>query len=130
MCVTNAAIDHRDDMDKADEERMDSDGEESGVNHLAAGEGYEGTKAGRWTDEEHAKFLEALELYGKYWNKVHKHVGTRTSAQTRSHAQKYFNKLTKKTSKDEAKIHGSNKEVSSNRSGSSHRKSQGNDEIM
>jgi hypothetical protein len=37
MCVTNAAIDHRDDMDKADEERMDSDGEESGVNHLAAG---------------------------------------------------------------------------------------------
>lgn len=56
----------------------------------------DGTNAGRWTDEEHNKFLEALQLHGKNWNKVHKHVGTRTSAQTRSHAQKYFNKLTKK----------------------------------
>jgi len=48
---------------------------------------------GRWTDSEHDKFIEALRLYGKNWNKVHKYVGTRTSAQTRSHAQKYFNKL-------------------------------------
>ena len=50
---------------------------------------------GRWTDEEHERFLEALTLYGKNWSKVHKHVGTRSSAQTRSHAQKYFNKLMK-----------------------------------
>ena len=35
-------------------------------------------------------------MYGKNWNQVHKHVGTRTSAQTRSHAQKYFNKLARK----------------------------------
>jgi len=38
------------------------------------------SSTGRWTDEEHNKFLEALELYGKNWNKVHKHVKTRTSA--------------------------------------------------
>lgn len=38
------------------------------------------SNAGRWTDEEHSKFLEALQLYGKNWNKVHRHVGTRTSA--------------------------------------------------
>jgi SHAQKYF class myb-like DNA-binding protein len=36
--------------------------------------------AGKWTDEEHNRFLEALQLYGKNWNKVHKHIGTRSSA--------------------------------------------------
>lgn len=41
---------------------------------------------GRWTDEEHNKFLDALRRFGKNWNKVHKYVGTRSSAQTRSHA--------------------------------------------
>ncbi|CDW87716.1 myb-like dna-binding shaqkyf class family protein [Stylonychia lemnae] len=51
---------------------------------------------GRWTHEEHLRFLEALRLYGKDWNKVQDHISTRTSAQTRSHAQKYFNKLCKK----------------------------------
>lgn len=25
---------------------------------------------GRWTSDEHARFLEALRLYGKDWNKV------------------------------------------------------------
>ena len=34
-------------------------------------------------------------MFGKNWNFVHQYVGTRTSAQTRSHAQKYFNKLIK-----------------------------------
>ena len=43
-------------------------------------------REGRWSDEEHNKFLEAIHLYGKNWNKVHEHIGTRTSAQTRSHA--------------------------------------------
>lgn len=48
---------------------------------------------GRWSTEEHNKFLEGLAYFGKNWSKVHKHIGTRSSAQTRSHAQKYFNKL-------------------------------------
>ena len=78
-----------------EEEKMESDNDELQMMRGHA-DGDEATKAGRWTDEEHAKFLEALKLYGKNWNKVHKHVGKRTSAQTRSHAQKYFNKLTKK----------------------------------
>lgn len=63
-------------------------------------DGEDGKNAGRWTDEEHHRFLEALQLFGKNWNKVHKHIGTRSSAQTRSHAQKYFNKLMKKGTKE------------------------------
>ena len=52
---------------------------------------------GRWSTEEHNKFLYALELYGKEWKKVQEFVGTRTSTQARSHAQKYFSKLEKTT---------------------------------
>ena len=32
--------------------------------------------------------MEAIEIYGKDWKKVQKYVGTRTSTQARSHAQK------------------------------------------
>jgi len=37
-------------------------------------------------------FLEALKLYGKDWKKVQEFVGTRTTTQARSHAQKYYAK--------------------------------------
>jgi len=52
--------------------------------------------SGRWTRMEHFKFLEALKLFGKEWQKVQQHVFTRTSTQARSHAQKFFVKLDKK----------------------------------
>jgi len=48
---------------------------------------------GRWTKEEHDAFLTALQLYGKEWKKVAARVKTRTVVQTRTHAQKYFQKL-------------------------------------
>lgn len=54
------------------------------------------TKTGRWTRDEHFRFLEALKLFGKEWKNVQQHVGTRSSTQARSHAQKFFVKLQKK----------------------------------
>lgn len=49
--------------------------------------------SGRWTREEHEQFLEGLKVYGREWKKVAQRIPTRTSAQIRSHAQKYFAKL-------------------------------------
>jgi len=50
---------------------------------------------GRWTKEEHEAFMHALQVYGKEWKKVAAKVKTRTVVQTRTHAQKYFQKLQK-----------------------------------
>jgi SHAQKYF class myb-like DNA-binding protein len=55
--------------------------------------GHEAT--GRWTKEEHSAFLQGLKMYGKEWKKVAAKVRTRTVVQTRTHAQKYFQKLQK-----------------------------------
>ena len=51
------------------------------------------TRIGRWTEREHKLFLEAMELHGNSWEKVEEHIGTRTRAQIRSHAQKYYTGL-------------------------------------
>ncbi|KAE8896911.1 hypothetical protein PF005_g12388 [Phytophthora fragariae] len=55
--------------------------------------GQTGMNGGRWTDQEHQSFLAGLRLYGREWKKVAAKIKTRTSAQIRSHAQKYFAKL-------------------------------------
>ena len=48
---------------------------------------------GRWTNEEHNKFIEGIIKYGNDWKKIQKYVSTRTSTQARSHAQKFLLKL-------------------------------------
>ena len=48
---------------------------------------------GRWSYHEHIKFIEAIAKYGKNWKDVQKYVGSRSSAQARSHAQKFYLKL-------------------------------------
>jgi SHAQKYF class myb-like DNA-binding protein len=51
--------------------------------------------SGRWTREEHQAFLDGLRIYGREWKKVARNIPTRTAAQIRSHAQKYFAKVAK-----------------------------------
>lgn len=51
--------------------------------------------SGRWTAAEHEAFLRGLRVYGREWKKVATCIPTRTSAQIRSHAQKYFTKVSK-----------------------------------
>jgi SHAQKYF class myb-like DNA-binding protein len=50
---------------------------------------------GRWTREEHLAFIKGLELHGKGWKKIASLIKTRTVVQIRTHAQKYFLKLSK-----------------------------------
>ena len=54
---------------------------------------YNNLNEGRWTLEEHIRFVEAIIQYGKDWKQVQKLVRSRSSAQARSHAQKFFLKL-------------------------------------
>ena len=49
--------------------------------------------SGRWNLDEHKKFIEAIIKYGNDWKEVQKYIGTRSSSQARSHAQKFFIKL-------------------------------------
>ncbi|KAG5015347.1 hypothetical protein AAZX31_08G107400 [Glycine max] len=45
----------------------------------------------QWTVEEHMKFLVALDEVGKGdWITISKHIGTKSSTQVASHAQKYY----------------------------------------
>ncbi|XP_008643552.1 protein REVEILLE 6 isoform X5 [Zea mays] len=48
-----------------------------------------------WTEQEHDKFLEALQLFDRDWKKIEAFVGSKTVIQIRSHAQKYLLKVQK-----------------------------------
>lgn len=53
-----------------------------------------------WSDEEHDKFIEALQLFDRDWKKIEAFVGSKTVIQIRSHAQKYFLKVQKNGSNE------------------------------
>jgi SHAQKYF class myb-like DNA-binding protein len=57
---------------------------------------YKLTKAREsWSNDEHERFIKALQLYNRDWRKIETYVGTKTVVQIRSHAQKYFQKIMK-----------------------------------
>ena len=90
------------DYDDNDYDDMD-DNDDDDEDEVAVVTGGSGTaictpgneQTGRWTRREHLLFLEALKKYGKEWKKVASMVKTRTVVQTRTHAQKYFQKMSK-----------------------------------
>jgi SHAQKYF class myb-like DNA-binding protein len=57
--------------------------------------GDQGENTGRWTSEEHRLFLQGLDQHGKGWKKIASLIKSRTVVQIRTHAQKYFQKLSK-----------------------------------
>ena len=63
----------------------------NGTEHLSS-------SSGRWTVAEHHAFVRGLAIYGREWKRVAQDIPTRTSAQVRSHAQKYFTKVEKQMS--------------------------------
>lgn len=64
-----------------------------------------GSNTGRWTKEEHETFLLGLSLYGRDWKKVATAIKTRTPSQIRSHAQKYFQKLSRSPIQTDGQTH-------------------------
>lgn len=55
--------------------------------------------SGRWSSDEHKRFLAGLDRYGTgNWKKITEMVGTRSCTQIRTHAQKYFIALQKPAS--------------------------------
>ena len=49
--------------------------------------------SGRWSATEHELFLQGLQKFGKDWKAIANEIPTRTVVQVRTHAQKYFQKL-------------------------------------
>jgi SHAQKYF class myb-like DNA-binding protein len=76
---------------------------ENGMNYFYEGQSVKSEhrsetrfNTGRWSAEEHQKFVEAMFLFGNEWKRVQQHIKTRSSTQARSHAQKFFIRLRKK----------------------------------
>lgn len=64
----------------------------------------DGKTGGQWTTLEHAKFVEALKIYGKDYQSIADIVGTRDSNQVKSHAQKFMQQLKKSTKSEDRKL--------------------------
>uniref|UniRef100_A0A061RKR3 Transcription factor asg4-like isoform x3 n=1 Tax=Tetraselmis sp. GSL018 TaxID=582737 RepID=A0A061RKR3_9CHLO len=100
QCQPEADAEREEKPDSADD-RMDPETGEDDKGDKAAADGksrksYVSTKQREvWSAEEHERFIEAVEKFGRKWKSVAEYVSTRTPVQIRSHAQKYYNKLSR-----------------------------------
>lgn len=69
----------------ADDDEGDQDEEVSGGS----------IRGGRWTADEHERFLAGFRIHGHKWKRVQQVVRTRSVTQVRTHAQKYLLKVAK-----------------------------------
>mmetsp|Transcript_17443 Transcript_17443/g.16648 ORF Transcript_17443/g.16648 Transcript_17443/m.16648 type:complete len:90 (-) Transcript_17443:805-1074(-) len=53
-----------------------------------------------------------MKIFGKDWKKVEEYIGTRTGAQIRSHAQKYFQRIEKELNGEDIDEEGSKEDSS------------------
>ena len=74
---------------------LDSKSKDKIIEPIKEGKGVQFNK-GRWTEEEHKKFLKGIIEYGNNWKMIEQLIKTRSRSQARSHAQKYFIKVKKK----------------------------------
>ncbi|CAH0517873.1 unnamed protein product [Peronospora belbahrii] len=77
------------DEDEADQE-MDSTAADT-----HGGIATQSIRGGRWTVDEHERFLEGFRIHGHKWKRVQHVVRTRSVTQVRTHAQKYLLKVAK-----------------------------------
>ncbi|KAK1263837.1 Transcription factor DIVARICATA [Acorus gramineus] len=85
-----------------------SDEETRGRNSRGVAQAEERKKGTPWTEDEHRRFLEGLEKYGKGdWRSISRNsVVSRTPTQVASHAQKYFlRQSAEKKDKKRSSIH-------------------------
>eukprot|EP00826_Nyctotherus_ovalis_P063348 TRINITY_DN9284_c0_g1_i2.p1 TRINITY_DN9284_c0_g1~~TRINITY_DN9284_c0_g1_i2.p1 ORF type:complete len:253 (-),score=53.40 TRINITY_DN9284_c0_g1_i2:229-987(-) len=92
---------------KSEERTLEGEAKEEGKERKrqkASSEKEENYQAGKWTREEHTRFMDAYANYGKNWKKIQEYVATRTITQVRSHAQKCLSgsSTTRRHSKDAA----------------------------
>lgn len=59
---------------------------------------YASSSQGVWSEEEHDRFLDAMKLFPNGpWKDITAHIGTRSVRQVQTHAQKYCEKLERRT---------------------------------
>ena len=89
--ISNKKIEINDYQNLSDKKQRNNDSKENENNDSNKNE----YNTGRWTNEEHEKFIEGLLKFGNEWKKVESIIKTRSSTQARSHAQKFFLRMKK-----------------------------------